>query len=328
MKINITVLGRIGDMIIATAAFRAIKDKYPDAELHVLAGRQNSTVIENNPDVDKIRILDKSPLKLIRLISSLRKEKFDYYIDPKDHPSTESSKLAALCGAKIKIGFNKPGVKIFDYSIASNKDNYDLHFSERCLNTLEHIGIKSYSGSLKPLLFPTEQSLRKAGKILDQIENKPIVFINVSASNPERMFSAEKWGELINYILKIKYKSEYKIVINAAPAEKHIADELKNRFPEIIIPESKSMDEVLALTEVISERNSQSFMITPDTSLVHVASAFNMPIIAIYNGRDEVFKKFSPQSDKRISVKAAEGEWSIEDITVKTLIEAIDKITI
>ncbi|MDA3844554.1 MAG: glycosyltransferase family 9 protein [Candidatus Kapabacteria bacterium] len=328
MKINITVLGRIGDMIIATAAFRAIKEKYPDAELHVLAGRQNSSVIENNPDVDKIRILDKSPLKLIRLISSLRKEKFDYYIDPKDHPSTESAKFAALSGANIKIGFNQPGVKIFDHSVASDKENYDLHFSKRCINTLEHIGIKSYSGAFKPYLFPAKQSLEKAEHQLDQIENKPIVFVNVSASNAERMFSAEKWSELINYILKIKYKSEYKIVINAAPAEKQIADKLKNQFSEIVVPKSKSMDEVIALAEVISERNSKSFMITPDTSLVHVASAFNMPIIAIYNGRDEVFKKFSPLSDKRISVRAADREWSIEDIAVKTLIEAIDKITI
>ena len=326
MKINYTVLGRIGDMIIATVAFRAIKEKYPDAELHILAGRQNSAVIENNPDIDKIRILDKSPLKLIRLIRSIRQEKFDYYIDPKDHPSTESVKLAAFSGARVKIGFNKLGSKTFDHTVASNKENYDLHFSNRCINTLEHIGIKSYSSSSKPLLFPKKQSLEKAEKILVEIDDRPIVFINVSASNAERMFSAEKWSALINHILKIRHKSEYKIVINAAPSEKHIADELKNKFPEIIVPDSKSMDEVIALAGLISERNPKSFMITPDTSLVHIASAFNMPIIAVYNGREEVFKKFSPLSDRQICVKAAEGEWSIGDITIKILTEAIDLI--
>ncbi|MGA2296363.1 MAG: lipopolysaccharide heptosyltransferase family protein, partial [FCB group bacterium] len=85
MKILIVQLGRIGDMILATPMFRAVREKYPDAEIHVLAGKHNFFVINNNPRIDKIYIHKKNPFNIIKNILALKKEKYDYWLDAKDH---------------------------------------------------------------------------------------------------------------------------------------------------------------------------------------------------------------------------------------------------
>ena len=48
---------RIGDMVVTTPLFRALKKGFPDAEFCVLASQTNAAVIRNNPYIDQIYVL-------------------------------------------------------------------------------------------------------------------------------------------------------------------------------------------------------------------------------------------------------------------------------
>ena len=78
MRILFIQLGRIGDMILSTPVFRAIKEKYPDAEINVIAGRHNYSVISNNPRINKIIIHKKPPVFVLINIFRIRKHFYDY----------------------------------------------------------------------------------------------------------------------------------------------------------------------------------------------------------------------------------------------------------
>jgi len=41
----------LGDMLCTTAFLRALKQRWPHAELHVLANKYNAAVLPGNPDV-------------------------------------------------------------------------------------------------------------------------------------------------------------------------------------------------------------------------------------------------------------------------------------
>src|SRR3989338_6836288 len=50
-------LTRIGDLVLTTPTFCAIKEKYPDAYLGVALSKKTVGIIKNNPYIDKIFIL-------------------------------------------------------------------------------------------------------------------------------------------------------------------------------------------------------------------------------------------------------------------------------
>lgn len=312
MKILVILLGRIGDMILLTPVFSSIKAKYPQAEIHVLAGRHNYKVIESNPNVDKIILFQKSPIKLINLIISLVRIKYDYLIDTKDHDSTESHLLARLIRAKYKIGYHSEG-KIYDYILPSHIENINTHITSICYNALKPLGIEMPEGIPKPELFPSADSEEYTSRFITSLGVKPIVMINISASAPDRIWQMEKWAELINTF----NSDEYHIVLSFAPAEKQYGEYLSLHCPGLAVFNSRNIKDVVSLVKA-------SFLvISPDTSIVHVASAFDKPLIALYNHNPKIFEKFKPLSGCQLIIRAGEGKY-IRDINLNEIIDGIN----
>lgn len=51
---------RVGDMVLSTPAFRAIKAALPRVHLTVMASPANAPILKNNPDVDEVIVYDQS----------------------------------------------------------------------------------------------------------------------------------------------------------------------------------------------------------------------------------------------------------------------------
>ncbi|TDB61840.1 glycosyltransferase family 9 protein [Arundinibacter roseus] len=77
-KFLILRFSSIGDIVLTTPVIRCLKIKYPDAEIHYCTKIQYKGLLEENPYVDRVWMLNKS---LKPLIKDLRKEQFDYVID-------------------------------------------------------------------------------------------------------------------------------------------------------------------------------------------------------------------------------------------------------
>ena len=52
-------LDRIGDMVMTTPIFRALKEKWPDVQITVLTNPVSKKVVINNPFIDCILVYDK-----------------------------------------------------------------------------------------------------------------------------------------------------------------------------------------------------------------------------------------------------------------------------
>lgn len=311
MKILVILLGKIGDMILMTPAFSAIKKKFPDAEIHVIAGRRNHSIIKNNPDIRVVYVFEKSPLKLLTLIIKLIKIKFDWLIDPKDHDSTESHFLARIMRAGNKVGYHSEG-KIYDFIVPSNKQNFGVHFIDICMNALKPIGIEPGAVISKPLLFLSAESVRYIKDFINSQVHLPMVLINISASGDERRWHTNNWCKLINSI----NSNNYSPVMVYAPQDRERAEEIKAGCPGLHLFNSRNMDDIIAIVEF------SHIVISPDTSVVHVASAFDIPLIALYNYNPMIYHKFSPKSSKQLIIRAPENK-EVKDLQPEHLIDEI-----
>lgn len=309
-KFLIMQLGRFGDLILFTPVFRLIKEKYPNIELHLLAGRKNYEVVLGNPYIDRIIKFDKSPAQVINTIFQIRKDKYKYWIDPRDHFSKESRILAKIARADFKIGYNSPNLKpVFD----SNLKNIDklIHHSLIGINALSNIGIDLPEMPLRPELFflKNEEFSKQTNYIIQNTHN--YILINLSASGEHKMWQTENWIEFINQT-KIYFKP---LVVNFMESESNQARFIQEKFQDVILHQPNNIRDVMAIVY------NSDFVISPDTSIVHIASAFNKKIFALYSGLDDFYTKFHPTSDNYTVVRAKNGDKGIHSISISMAVE-------
>ena len=111
-KILIILLSEMGALVLAYPMFQRLKEKFPDAALHVMLFEKNREVAELLgviPPENILTINDKSMAAFIKdtagALSSMRKIKFDTVIDCELF-SRISSILAFLSGSAVRVGFH------------------------------------------------------------------------------------------------------------------------------------------------------------------------------------------------------------------------------
>src|SRR3954470_19730583 len=78
MKFLIIRFSSIGDIVLTTPVVRCLKKQVGGAEVHYLIKPKFRTVMEHNPYIDKLHLLQEDWEVMIK---ELKAEKFDYIID-------------------------------------------------------------------------------------------------------------------------------------------------------------------------------------------------------------------------------------------------------
>jgi lipopolysaccharide heptosyltransferase II len=95
----------IGDTVIATPAFRAIANRYPEAILDLFAGSPGSQAMQGCPFINQIRVIDRArrrkPFEIWRTARGLRGYDLAVVFDR----SIRSALVCKLAGIKERIGF-------------------------------------------------------------------------------------------------------------------------------------------------------------------------------------------------------------------------------
>ena len=66
-------------------------------------------------------------------------------------------------------------------------------------------------------------------------------------------------------------------------------------------------------------------VISPDTSIVHIASAFNKPVISIHENNQDSYQLFAPTSEVNRTV-FSKSQKGIKDFSVPLLLKYIDEL--
>jgi ADP-heptose:LPS heptosyltransferase len=105
-RILIVQVGKIGDMILTTPLFSELKNIFPECEIYVLTSRVNNEIALRDKNISGTIVYKKSFFPVSKLILTLRKLKFDYWIDTKDEYSSTSKTLLKFGKYSESLGFN------------------------------------------------------------------------------------------------------------------------------------------------------------------------------------------------------------------------------
>ncbi len=296
-KVLIVRLGKIGDIIISSFVFEALKKKYSDIEISLLTLKTNQEVLKYNNDIDHL-ILTKKNLSIYFTLLSLRKNNFDLVIDLNDDPSITSKVIRKLLEAKRVVGFSfMSDEKSKDLIPQPPKDK--THIIYRIKHLLNELGISLTDDEVHPKLYlGSKENSDIVNQLKDFINDKKLVALNISAGAEIRYWKTENWVELIKKIIE-KYP-EVIFVVLTTEKDKHLSDTINNKL---------NSDKIIKQTyysfhHYASYIYNCDLLISPDTAAVHIGSAFNKPIIALYPDYDWNFVSWQPLSKKFKSVKS------------------------
>ena len=291
--------GKIGDMIVNSLMFREIKKVYPNIKIGVIARGAAIDIIKNNPNVNEIYEYHKDRKKIKDLALKIKEEKYDLLVDFSEMLRVNQMMLINLCVDRINIAIENENLNLFDISL--NIRDFNKHISELYIKILRFLGINNINPSYD--VFSSDYLL----KSLD-LENKKYCVFNPYAASKHRSFSNEN----IEKISKIILEKDCKNLILIGNEDK--IRELKklniSKENKVKVIETKGMSEV---AELIKESD---LVVSPDTSIVHLARAFDKKMICIY--RKELGKEdrnsvlWGPNSEKAkvifVEEKIKDGE--------------------
>ena len=264
--------GKIGDMIVNSLMFREIKKVYPDIRIGVIARGAAIDIIKDNPNVDKIYEYYKDRKKIKDLALKIKEEKYDLLIDFSEMLRVNQMMLINLCRARINIGLDRKDWKLFDLSIESGKDfKWTEHITKRYLAYLIKLGLKKENIDTSYDIYLKDE--KKYEAFFNEIKENKKIILNPYGASKHKSFSIETLENIITYL-----KDKGIAIILTYFGDKYKELEfLEKKYNYVYIP--KKIESILDTAILIKKGD---YVISPDTSIVHIASAFNKKMITVY----------------------------------------------
>jgi ADP-heptose:LPS heptosyltransferase len=260
-KILIIRFSSIGDIVLTSPVPRCIKNTHPNAEIHFLTKPQYANLLQFNPHISKVHLLDKSPaLKALEL----KKEGYDYVIDLHNNLRTQvfKSLLGAESQAFDKVNFEKwLAVNFKQVSVLPN-----IHIVDRYANTCETLGVSNDNEGLDFFLNPEEN----VDKFMSQIAQGFVAWA-VGAQHFTKRFPSEK-------IVAVCKLLQMKIVLLGGKEDKAESDKISDSLSGQVVNLCGS----LSIHQSAMMVKEAKVLVSNDTGLMHIGAAFKKPIISLW----------------------------------------------
>jgi ADP-heptose:LPS heptosyltransferase len=278
---------RIGDMIMATSLIRNIASALPTRRVDVLATPTTAPVLEGNPYVGKVLLLERKSIRSYgNLMKQLRRERYTVMVDGRinNPPSFTSTPLLMYAGrARFRVGARdqqKPRI----YNVCVPEWNRVDHYIEGSKRLAVPFGVNPDSVDWQPEIFLTdderahaEESWKEARELVTPRNATTTgvtkrLLVNLSASEPKR-----RWpdGKFIATLRGARARApNMPIIIIGLPAEWESVNKVASAISGLPVPTPQLRD-AFALV------GTSDMVFTPDTSISHAASAFRKPSLVL-----------------------------------------------
>lgn len=307
-KILVIRLDHIGDVLLTTPLYQALRRKFPKAQLDTLVGSWAAGGIKFNPDIDQIKIYDapwfqqirtdqgKEPFRkwraLVRLgrtIRQLAQERYDLVIDPRAD-LRHLFFFGYLSKARYLLSFDRTGGRYFlSQAVPFQAASHEM---DKLKQLVKPLGIDQVASTCQVYLHGEDQAFAKQWLAKKKWEGKQVVAIVPGTRKPLKQWPLERIIELINYLLESD--PNMVVVLLGGPGEHPLGKRLKAAFPAQ--PRLANLINQATLLQSYAVMQQSALVISHDGPMAHMASALSMPLIVLF-GPTEV-ARFRPLRNK------------------------------
>ncbi len=283
-RILLVRLDHMGDLLMATPAIHALKEKYPDSRIDLLGGEMALRIMEGNDDIARTYTFNATwydprrggevwPVDIVRTIFTLRKNRYDFAIDMRG-----DFRVAALflwcTSARRRIGFRRLGLEslltdALDYD--PEKNYVDLNF-----DAVSFFHIDRSSKTMR--FFVSDQEDRFIDTLLrEHLVKKDDLLVGISPTTNriEQRWSEKRFAEAADRLIE---KFNAKIVLVSAPADAAIVELVQKgmRHPAINLAGKTDLGQLGALMRRLR------LFIANDSGPMHLSISLGTPTLGIF----------------------------------------------
>lgn len=264
--------------MVASWIFKRVREEYPHLKLGLLTSSRSKELFRYNPDLDVLKLW--RPWTLPDLAVRERLRAWDLLVDLNDDPSRSSVFVLKLIHPKSSMAYhNEWSAAAFENTIPTLPKTKS-HALERLAVAADALGIPSRPRDLRPVAYIPRDRFRQEQARQNQktggSRGARVVALNLSAGNESRYWGIEKWAGLAQALLRARKDTWIKIL--CAPKDSPAADRLAAQLdPGRVLPRPRT-----GLVDFLAAIAASDMLITADTSAVHAASAFGVPVLGLY----------------------------------------------
>jgi len=306
---------KLGDMLCATPALRALREGLPEAEV-VLVGLPwaREFVDRHRGLLDGFRefpgwpgLPEREPdhQAIPGFLDSIRAERFDLAIQLHGSGAV-SNEVVARFGARWTAGFYEPGAECPDPRFFLPYPNRGLEL-RRLLSLMEHLGFASRGEALE---FPLRDEDRRAalGILAARgLERTAFACVHGGASVPERRWPVERFAAAADALAD----RGLAVVLTGSDGEADLTAAIRRtmRNPAVDLAGETPLGTLGALLE------RSALLLCNDTGVSHVADALNTPSVVISTGENPA--RWAPPDDRLHRVLCRDSGVTVAEVVAE-----------
>ena len=282
-RILLIQLSAIGDTILTIPTIRAIRGRFPNAHLAMIASSINLQYLEGCPYIDqyipcRLEELMKSPRNLIAFIMALRRQKFDWVIDF-EHWARFSALIAYGSGASRRIGFRAAGQHRHYLFTDVVEHVPGQHEVVNFLKIARLSGCPIGETDLEVWLKREDENwAREFFNEMGIDPNRPVVAIQPEAGRrgePRRRFPHDRFVSVADALVE-RYHAQ--IILTGDPSEVELSQQIasQTRAPCVVAAGKTQINQLTALFA------NADFVICGNCGPMHLAAAAGTPVVALH----------------------------------------------
>ncbi|RKY33038.1 MAG: lipopolysaccharide heptosyltransferase II [Candidatus Omnitrophota bacterium] len=283
-KILFITLSNIGDVILTLPVLDYLKENFPESKIIVIASPRPKEIFENNPAIHRLIVYDKhSGLKgKIKLYQDLSKENFDLVVD------LRNTFFGAFLPARIRTN----PFLIFPKNIRHMRDRHlfrvlSLQLSDVSRQQISRAAFLNINTEDEEYI----NKILKENKITDSDE---LIVIAAGARSHIKRWPKENFTRLVSLLAE---DLKAKVVLAGDKADQNIAEYICSKAADSALDLSAKTN----IRQLAALLKKAKLVVTNDSAILHLASYFNRPIVALFGPTDE--RKYGPWSGNCIVVK-------------------------
>lgn len=289
MKILLIRFSSIGDVVLTTPVVRCLSEQLPDAEIHFITKAAFATVLEGNPHIDRLITIGSS---VNEKIEDLKAERYDHVIDL--HNNIRTLRLKRALG-RPATSFPKKNVQKFLLTKLKWNRMPDVHVVDRYFEAVKHLGVRSDGKPADFFLQPEERyDLAQTG-----LEPKQFIAVAMGAQFATKQMPVKLMAEVLS-------GSSSPIALLGGPTDTERSAELKSLLETQHVVDFCGKTNLRQSASVLSQARA---LLTGDTGLMHIATAFGVPLVSVWGNTVPDFGMYPyvPSAPEQFSVHEVKG---------------------
>lgn len=269
---------------------RCLKEQLPNSEIHFLTKSSFRSVVEYNPNIDKVITIDSS---IKEVTADLKSENYDHIVDLHNNLRTRS---LALHLRKPTSRFPKLNWKKWKLVKFKKNSMPDVHVVDRYFEAVKSLNVKS-DGKKGDFVIPESENVEVES--IYEIEAGEFIALVIGAKFGTKQLPIEKLVELVN-------KSKDSVILIGGPEDEKLGEDILKKVQNEKVFNSCGKHSILGSASILKQSR---VVVSNDTGMMHIAACFDVSIVSIWgNTVPELgMYPYRPNNENSFSIHEVKG---------------------